>query len=166
MKKCRYLPDRVNFQYVDTVWKSVPKRWVLMARAMKKLKEYHLFQAIPKEGITMFASTLHTHDRGVSVRTQHLRNHTEIGILPSDDFYDPFFQEVRTFEKTVTALPVSENFVLLLSSKLIISFYFSIREITSSHPATTTPRNTRIPPNSDFNLRKKCAPITLLTTPS
>lgn len=48
--------------------------------------------ALPPEGITIFASQLHTHLTGVRVWTRHIRGGTELPELNRDNHYSQHFQ--------------------------------------------------------------------------
>ena len=61
--------------------------------------------ALPREGITVFGSQLHTHLRGVRVLTRHFREGKELQELNRDDFYLNHFQEIRHLRKKPIVLP-------------------------------------------------------------
>lgn len=61
--------------------------------------------ALPKHGITVFGSQLHTHLRGVRVLTRHLRDDKELPELNRDDFYLNHFQEIRHLRRMPQVLP-------------------------------------------------------------
>ncbi|GLV45599.1 Tyramine beta hydroxylase [Carabus blaptoides fortunei] len=61
--------------------------------------------SIPKDGITVFGSQLHTHLTGVRVFTRHIRNGIELTEMNRDDHYSTHFQEIRKLKKRVTILP-------------------------------------------------------------
>lgn len=61
--------------------------------------------ALPKEGITVFGSQLHTHLRGVRVLTRHFREGKELPELNRDDFYLHHFQEIRHLRRQTKVLP-------------------------------------------------------------
>lgn len=63
-------------------------------------------QGLPDEGITVFASQLHTHLSGRRVRTMHIRNGLQLEDLNGDKHYSPHFQEIRLLQKPVKVLPV------------------------------------------------------------
>ncbi|KER33225.1 hypothetical protein T265_00912 [Opisthorchis viverrini] len=57
--------------------------------------------ALPAQGITVFASQLHTHGTGWKVATYHLRNGRRLADLNRDDHYSPHYQEIRLLQKPV-----------------------------------------------------------------
>lgn len=61
--------------------------------------------ALPKDGITVFGSQLHTHLRGVRSLTRHLRGEKELDTLNRDDYYSHHFQEIRQLRKKPKVLP-------------------------------------------------------------
>jgi dopamine beta-monooxygenase len=66
--------------------------------------------ALPKEGIVVFGSQLHTHLRGVRVLTRHFRDGDEMRELNRDDYYSHHFQEIRQLRRKTLVLPVSLSF--------------------------------------------------------
>ncbi|KAH7642017.1 dopamine beta-hydroxylase-like protein [Dermatophagoides farinae] len=50
---------------------------------------------LPPNGITIFASQLHTHLTGVSTWTEHVRGGIQLPDLNRDNHYSPHFQEIR-----------------------------------------------------------------------
>ena len=56
-------------------------------------------------GITIFASQLHTHLTGRRVWTSLVRNNKVIKIINSDNHYDQMFQEIRLLRKPVQVKP-------------------------------------------------------------
>lgn len=67
----------------------------------------YLSQGLPEDGITVFASQLHTHLTGRRVRTMHIRDGLQLPDLNGDKHYDSMFQEIRLLQKPVKVLPVS-----------------------------------------------------------
>lgn len=63
-------------------------------------------QALPKSGITVFGSQLHTHLRGLRVLTRHLRDDIELPELNRDDYYSHHYQEIRYLRHQVKVYPV------------------------------------------------------------
>lgn len=61
--------------------------------------------ALPKDGITVFGSQLHTHLRGVRVLTRHFREGKELHELNRDDFYLNHFQEIRHLTRKPKVMP-------------------------------------------------------------
>ena len=57
------------------------------------------------EGITVFASQLHTHLTGRRVWTSLIRNNKVVSILNSDNHYDQMFQEIRLLRKPIRVRP-------------------------------------------------------------
>lgn len=51
--------------------------------------------AVPDSGVTVFASQLHTHLRGVRILTRHFRGDNELPELNRDDYYSHHYQEIR-----------------------------------------------------------------------
>lgn len=60
---------------------------------------------LPKNGITVFASQLHTHLTGRRVWTSLIRNNRVEKIINSDNHYDQMFQEIRLLREPVRVLP-------------------------------------------------------------
>ncbi len=56
------------------------------------------FQALPDDGVTVFAGLPHMHDIGRAVRLRHLRRGVEMAVPFQDRFYDPNFQTMRRFQ--------------------------------------------------------------------
>lgn len=63
-------------------------------------------QALPKTGITVFGSQLHTHLRGARVLTRHFRDDIELPELNRDDYYSHHYQEIRYLRHQVKVYPV------------------------------------------------------------
>lgn len=61
--------------------------------------------ALPPEGITIFASQLHTHLTGIRVWTRHIREAAELPLLNQDNHYSQHFQEIRLLKQPVHLLP-------------------------------------------------------------
>lgn len=55
-------------------------------------------QALPEEGITVFAGLPHTHLLGVKVKLRHIRNGAELPTPFQDSHYDFNYQTMRKFE--------------------------------------------------------------------
>ena len=66
-----------------------------------------MLQALPRRGIKIFASQLHTHLTGKAVYTKHVRGGVELPELNRDNHYSPHFQEIRRLPQPVHVLPVS-----------------------------------------------------------
>ncbi|XP_048507699.1 tyramine beta-hydroxylase isoform X2 [Athalia rosae] len=60
---------------------------------------------LPRDGIRIFGSQLHTHLLGTKVATRHVRDGFELPILNQDNHYSTHFQEIRLLPKHVTVLP-------------------------------------------------------------
>ncbi|XP_071521635.1 dopamine beta-hydroxylase [Panulirus ornatus] len=60
---------------------------------------------LPKEGIYIFGSQLHTHLTGVRAWTKHLRGDEEQPELNRDDHYSTHFQEIRRLPQPIHVLP-------------------------------------------------------------
>jgi len=60
---------------------------------------------LPPEGITVFASQLHTHLTGIGVWTRHIRGGSELLELNKDRHYSPHFQEIRILRRKVMVIP-------------------------------------------------------------
>ncbi|KAJ9576577.1 hypothetical protein L9F63_025529, partial [Diploptera punctata] len=61
--------------------------------------------AIPQQGITIFASQLHTHLTGVRVFTKHIRDGRELPELNRDNHYSTHFQVYSPLKRRVQVLP-------------------------------------------------------------
>ncbi|CAK1551235.1 unnamed protein product [Leptosia nina] len=64
---------------------------------------------LPKEGIVVFGSQLHTHLTGIAVWTRHFRRGIELPVLNRDLHYSTHFQEIRILHRPVQVLPVSKK---------------------------------------------------------
>lgn len=60
---------------------------------------------LPENGITIFASQLHTHLTGVRVWTQHIRGGIELPEINRDNHFSQHFQEIRYLRRKVKVLP-------------------------------------------------------------
>ncbi|XP_064616993.1 dopamine beta-hydroxylase-like [Liolophura sinensis] len=60
---------------------------------------------LPRQGINIFASQLHTHLTGKKAYTKHVRHGQELPELNRDNHYSPHFQEIRLLPKPVRVLP-------------------------------------------------------------
>ncbi|XP_072906327.1 dopamine beta-hydroxylase [Hemitrygon akajei] len=60
---------------------------------------------LPKSGIRIFASQLHTHLTGTKVKTVLVQDGVEVDIVNADGHYSTHFQEIRMLQKEVTVLP-------------------------------------------------------------
>jgi len=56
---------------------------------------------LPRKGITVFASQLHTHLTGIQAFTRIVRKTGEIVTLNVDRYYSPHFQEIRLLPKPI-----------------------------------------------------------------
>uniref|UniRef100_A0A182RVP1 DOMON domain-containing protein n=1 Tax=Anopheles funestus TaxID=62324 RepID=A0A182RVP1_ANOFN len=61
--------------------------------------------ALPKTGIVIFGSQLHTHLRGVRVLTRHFRGAEELPLVNRDDFFSHHYQEIRQLRYKPHVLP-------------------------------------------------------------
>ncbi|KAF7700765.1 dopamine beta-hydroxylase [Silurus meridionalis] len=61
--------------------------------------------ALPPEGIHIFASQLHTHLAGQSVRTVLVRGGKEVEVVQEDKHFSTHYQIIRILRKMVTVLP-------------------------------------------------------------
>nr|CAG4647751.1 EOG090X0318 [Moina brachiata] len=61
--------------------------------------------SLPKSGITIFGSQLHTHLHGYKVVTQHFRDDSELPELNRDNHYSTHYQEIRLLADPVRVLP-------------------------------------------------------------
>uniref|UniRef100_A0A182YRD3 DOMON domain-containing protein n=1 Tax=Anopheles stephensi TaxID=30069 RepID=A0A182YRD3_ANOST len=61
--------------------------------------------ALPKSGIVIFGSQLHTHLRGVRVLTRHFRGAEELPEINRDDFFSHHYQEIRQLRYKPQVLP-------------------------------------------------------------
>lgn len=75
-------------------------------------------QSLPRNGINIFGSQLHTHLTGIAVVTRHIRNGRELPLLNRDSHYSQHFQEIRMLKRVVNVLPVRYYF------KVIFQFFF------------------------------------------
>jgi dopamine beta-monooxygenase len=66
------------------------------------------FKSLPKSGITIFGSQLHTHLLGYRVVTQHFRaeDGLELPELDRDNHYSTHYQEIRLLANPVKVFPV------------------------------------------------------------
>lgn len=83
------------------------------------IEKIYDLQALPKSGITVFGSQLHTHLRGVRVLTRHLRDGIEMPNLNGDDYYSHHYQEIRYLRHQTKVYPVTHgifNFEMLQSN--------------------------------------------------
>lgn len=60
---------------------------------------------LPVDGITIFASQLHTHLTGIRVWTKHVRAGQELPEINRDNHYSQHFQEIRLLKNPVKVLP-------------------------------------------------------------
>lgn len=67
---------------------------------------FFCIQALPKSGINVFGSQLHTHLRGVRVLTRHFRDNIELPHLNRDDYYSHHYQEIRYLRRQIKVYPV------------------------------------------------------------
>ncbi|XP_033832287.1 dopamine beta-hydroxylase isoform X1 [Periophthalmus magnuspinnatus] len=61
--------------------------------------------ALPKQGIFVFASQLHTHLAGRAIRTVLIRGGREVEVLSQDPHYSAHYQMIRSLRKMVHVLP-------------------------------------------------------------
>nr|CAG4643081.1 EOG090X0318 [Ilyocryptus agilis] len=61
--------------------------------------------SLPKTGITIFGSQLHTHLLGYRVATRHFRAGKELPELDRDNHYSTHYQEIRLLARQVRVLP-------------------------------------------------------------
>lgn len=61
--------------------------------------------SLPKTGITIFGSQLHTHLLGTRVITRHFRGRKELDELNRDNHYSTHYQEIRLLARPVHVLP-------------------------------------------------------------
>ncbi|XP_066265138.1 DBH-like monooxygenase protein 1 [Branchiostoma lanceolatum] len=64
-----------------------------------------LKEALPEDGVTVFASFLHTHLAGRSIRDRHFRNGKELEPISSNDDYDFNYQQTTYLKPYVKLLP-------------------------------------------------------------
>ncbi|CAG0923435.1 unnamed protein product, partial [Notodromas monacha] len=62
-------------------------------------------KGLPKDGIRVFASQLHTHLTGVRVWTTHSRNGVQLPDINRDNHYSTHYQEIRILKHPVHVLP-------------------------------------------------------------
>ncbi|RNA02847.1 dopamine beta-hydroxylase [Brachionus plicatilis] len=61
--------------------------------------------SLPEQGITIFASQLHTHLTGRKVWTSLVRDNQVVQIINSDNHFDQMFQEIRLLQRPVRVYP-------------------------------------------------------------
>ena len=67
-----------------------------------------MLQGLPRTGIRVFASQLHTHLTGLAVRTEHVRaDGTQLADLNRDEHFSSHHQEIRLLPEQRTVMPVS-----------------------------------------------------------
>lgn len=81
----------IGLEYTDK--NSIPPN------VMMELRGYCVSECtrvgLPKDGITIFASQLHTHLTGCKTWTEHIRGGMYLGDINRDNHYSPHFQEIR-----------------------------------------------------------------------
>ncbi|XP_055516298.1 LOW QUALITY PROTEIN: dopamine beta-hydroxylase [Leucoraja erinacea] len=60
---------------------------------------------LPRSGIQIFASQLHTHLAGMKVKTVLVKDGVEVDIVNADEHFSTHFQEIRMLQREVTVLP-------------------------------------------------------------
>lgn len=66
-----------------------------------------MLQGFSSQGITIFASQLHTHLTGIRLYTRHFDEFgRELPELNRDNHYSTHFQEIRRLKRPVKVLPV------------------------------------------------------------
>uniref|UniRef100_W5M446 Dopamine beta-hydroxylase n=1 Tax=Lepisosteus oculatus TaxID=7918 RepID=W5M446_LEPOC len=94
----------VSFLVRTGVW-SVVEEVSKSARLPAVTVSPRTSQALSPEGIKVFASQLHTHLTGRSVRTALVRQGREVEILQEDNHFSTHYQIIRTLKKMVKVLP-------------------------------------------------------------
>lgn len=64
------------------------------------------FQALPEEGINVFATYMSAHKEGVRVVTDHYREDQPLGVLSADDYFNHDLREIRILPEEIKVLPV------------------------------------------------------------
>ncbi|XP_078282138.1 LOW QUALITY PROTEIN: dopamine beta-hydroxylase [Rhinoraja longicauda] len=62
---------------------------------------------LPRSGIKIFASQLHTHLAGLKVKTVLVKDGVEVTMVNADEHFSTHFQEIRMLQKEVTVDPGS-----------------------------------------------------------
>lgn len=72
------------------------------------MKEYHFLceKGLPKDGITIFGSQLHTHGTGLRVASEHFRDGVPLPDINRDNHYSTHFQEIRELHEPKKIMPV------------------------------------------------------------
>lgn len=124
--------------------------------------------ALPRTGIIIFGSQLHTHLRGVRVLTRHFRGEQELREVNRDDFYSNHFQEMRTLHYKPRVLPVSEPWSCTLSLSYCMGMAALLHLYRVMHwwpPAIIIRWPIRMPPSVVSPLATRCASTIFIIIP-
>lgn len=91
----------VGLEYTDK--NSIPPHTVMNVRGYCVAECTRA--GLPPQGITLFASQLHTHLTGVSVWTEHIRGGVQLADINRDNHYSPHYQEIRKLRNPVIVYP-------------------------------------------------------------
>nr|XP_027199073.1 dopamine beta-hydroxylase-like [Dermatophagoides pteronyssinus] len=81
----------IGLEYIDK--NSIPPNTLMESRGYCVSECTRV--GLPPNGITIFASQLHTHLTGVGTWTEHVRGGIQLPDLNRDNHYSPHFQEIR-----------------------------------------------------------------------
>ena len=81
------------------------------------------------EGITLFASFLHTHLLGREIYVHHYRHNTELPMISKDEHYHFDYQDTRHLPKPVVMKPVSISKRISSNNALEGYFLFMLRRV-------------------------------------
>ena len=91
----------VGLEYIDK--NSIPPNTVM------DLRGYCVSEctraSLPPEGITIFASQLHTHLTGVKVWLEHVRGGAQLPDVDRDNHYSPHYQTIRRLAHPIKVYP-------------------------------------------------------------
>lgn len=90
-------------------WHIIPPKqenWLSVGYCMHQCSESYLKSSnLPKGGINIFATLLHTHLAGRATWTKHIRNGKELPEIARDDNYDFNFQDLTVLRKEINVQP-------------------------------------------------------------
>ncbi|RWS27720.1 Dopamine beta-hydroxylase-like protein [Leptotrombidium deliense] len=92
----------IGLEYTDK--NSIPPKQAAFALSGYCVSECSR-AGLPPDGITIFASQLHTHLTGIRVYTRHVREGKELDELNRDNYYSTHFQEIRILKRPVHFVP-------------------------------------------------------------
>ena len=116
-------------------------------------------QSLPRDGIKVFASQLHTHLTGRRIYTKHYRNGVELPELNRDNHFSPHYQEIRKLARPVHVLPVSSAHLrtcLSQSRHLCRDYHYDSTSVRRAFDCSTScaggPTNAPAPCKLTFDL--------------